>query len=243
MSPMIGAALNAAGIIVGGLFGLNRRKPLTPPHESYVKVALGAFAVFYGLRLTWISLNGTFLQILRQLLIAVVALMLGKIGGRLLRLQKLSNRVGRGARDRIAAAEPGDPQRSSEGFKTCAALFCAAPLAVLGSVQDGLSDYYYPLAVKAVMDGLATMGFVRLFGWGVMLAALPVLAVQGTITLACAQYLRPLLETHNLVDSVNAVGGLLVFCVALVILELKRIELADYLPSLAIAPLLAWVLR
>ena len=153
----------------------------------------------------------------------------------------MSNRLGRGARERIAAAKPGDPRRLSEGFKTCAALFCAAPLAILGSVQDGLSGYYYPLAVKAVMDGLATMGFVWLFGWGVMLAALPVLAFQGTITLACAQFLQPLLEAHGLVDPVNAAGGLLVFSVALVILELKRIELADYLPSLVFAPLLTWL--
>ena len=240
---MIGAALNVAGIIIGGLAGLTRQKPLTPARESFFKAALGVFTVFYGLRLTWLSLNGSFLQILRQLLIVVLALMLGKLTGRLLRLQKVSNRVGRDARQRVEAAKHADPRRSSEGFKTCAALFCAAPLAILGSVQDGLSGYYYPLAVKAVMDGLATLGFVRLFGWGAMLAALPVLAFKGTITLACAQFLKPVLEAHSLVDSVNAAGGLLVFCVALVILELKRIELADYLPSLAFAPLLTWVLR
>src|ERR1019366_7922208 len=117
------------------------------------------------------------------------ALMLGKVTGRGLGLQKLSNAVGRQARERIAATKPADPCRLGEGFKTCAALFCAAPLAMLGSVQDGLSGYYYPLAVKAVMDGLATMGFITLFGWGVMFAALPVLVVQGTITLLCMQYL------------------------------------------------------
>ena len=240
---MIGTALNVAGILIGGVAGLVRRKPLSPPREIYVKVALGAFTVFYGLRLTWMSLNGSFPQILKQLLITVLALTLGRMTGRLLRLQKLSNRLGREARERIAAAKPADPRQLSEGFKACAALFCAAPLAILGSVQDGLSGYYYPLAVKAVIDGLATMGFVSLFGWGVMLAALPVLAFQGTITLVCTQFLIPALETRGLVDSVNATGGLLVFCVALVILELKKIELADYLPSLAFAPLLAWVLR
>ena len=240
---MIGTALNVAGILLGGVAGLARRKPLSPPHESYVKVALGAFTVFYGLRLTWMSLNGSFAQILKQLLIAVLALMLGKMTGRLLRLQKMSNRLGRAARDRITAAEPADPRQLSEGFKTCAALFCAAPLAILGSVQDGLSGYYYPLAVKAVIDGLATRGFVALFGWGVLLAVVPVLAFQGTITLVCAQFLQPALETRGLVDSVNATGGLLVFCVALVILQLKRIELADYLPSLAFAALLTWVFR
>jgi len=194
---MIGTALNVAGILIGGVAGLARRKPLSPARESFVKVSLGAFTVFYGLRLTWISLNGSFPQILKQLLIAVLALMLGKVTGRLLRLQKMSNHLGRDARDRISAAKPADPRRLGEGFNICAALFCAAPLAILGSVQDGLSGYYYPLAIKAVMDGLATLGFVLLFGWGVMLAALPVLALQGTITLACLQFLRPFLEVHG----------------------------------------------
>jgi hypothetical protein len=237
---MIGTALNVAGILIGGLTGLVRRKPLSPANESFFKVGLGVFTVFYGLRLTWISVNGSFLQIFKQLLIAVLALMLGKLTGRLLRLQ---NHLGRQARERIAATKPADPSQLSEGFKTCTALFCAAPLAILGSVQDGLSGYYYPLAVKAVMDGLATLGFVLLFRWGVMFAALPVLVFQGTITLLCMQFLKPFLEAHGLVDSVNAAGGLLVFSVALVILELKKIELADYLPSLIFAPLLAWLCR
>ena len=240
---MIGTALNVAGILVGGVAGLVRRKPLSPANESFFKVALGVFTVFYGLRLTWLSVNGTFLQILRQLVIAVLALMLGKLTGQLLRLQKMSNRLGRQARDQIAARKPGDPGQLSAGFQTCAALFCAAPLAILGSVQDGLSAYYYPLAVKAVMDGLATLGFVLLFRWSVMLAALPVLVFQGTLTLVCAQFLKPFLEAHALVDSVNAAGGLVVFSVALVILELKKIELADYLPSLIFAPLITWICR
>jgi uncharacterized membrane protein YqgA involved in biofilm formation len=240
---MFGTALNVVGILIGGCAGLVRRKPLSPANESFSKVALGVFTVFYGLRLTAVSLNGSFLQILKQLLVVVLALMLGKVTGRLLRLQKMSNHLGRQACDRIAASRPANPNRLSDGFQTCAALFCAAPLAILGSVQDGLSGYYYPLAVKAVMDGLATMGFVLLFGPGVLLAALPVLVFQGTITLLSAQFLKPLLAAHGLVDSVNATGGLLVFSVALVILQLKKIELADYLPSLIFAPLLAWLCR
>jgi hypothetical protein len=76
-----------------------------------------------------------------------------------------------------------------------------------------------------------------------LLAALPVLALEGTITLLVARLLEPMLSVHNLVNSVNAVGGLLVFCVALVVLGLKRIELADYLPGLIVAPLLTWCWR
>ncbi len=239
---MIGTLLNVAGILFGGVVGLAWRKGLSPARESMFKVLLGAFTVFYGLRLAWVSLNGSSLQMLKQLFIAVIALSIGKLAGKLLRLQKLSNRIGQMARERLATT-PDKPRPMSDGFKICAALFCAAPLGILGAVQDGLSGYYYPLGVKGVMEGLATMGFVSLFGWGVMLAALPVFAFQGTITLGCQEFLKPFLEAHGLIDSINVTGGLLVFSVALVVLDLKRIELADYLPSLVFAPLITWLWR
>jgi uncharacterized protein len=242
---MIGTFLNVGGILTGGLLGLTRRKPLSPASESYFKVVLGALTVFYGLRLTWESLSGSFFEVLKQLCLVILALSLGKLAGRGLHLQKFSNRLGQKARESISSARVDDPQRFNNGFKTCAALFCAAPLGILGSVQEGLSfsEFFYPLAIKAVMDGLAAMGFVTLFGRGVLLAALPVLAFQGSLTLVSARLLEPILSLHNLLNSVNAVGGLLVFCVALVMLGLKRIELADYLPSLIVAPLLTYLCR
>jgi uncharacterized membrane protein YqgA involved in biofilm formation len=81
------------------------------------------------------------------------------------------------------------------------------------------------------------------FGPGVMLSALSVLALQGTVTLACGQFLKPFLEAHALLDPVNAAGGLVVFSVALVIFGLIKIELADYLPSLLFAPLISALWR
>jgi uncharacterized membrane protein YqgA involved in biofilm formation len=98
------------------------------------------------------------------------------------------------------------------------------------------------LGAKALIDGLATMAFVGMFGWGAILAVIPVVAYQGTITIA-ARLLAPfLLDPANaaLLNAMNATGGLLVFSIALLILELKKIEVADYLPSLAFAPLITW---
>jgi uncharacterized membrane protein YqgA involved in biofilm formation len=109
-----------------------------------------------------------------------------------------------------------------------------------------LSGYYYPLAVKGVIEGLGALGFASLFGWGVLLAALPVLVFQGSISLICAQWLAPFAAARNLghlVDETNVVSGLLVFCVGLIIFEIKKIEVADYLPSLIIAPLLVWLIQ
>jgi len=236
-----GAILNATGIVVGGLFGLARRTPLSPQAQAFFKLALGVATVFYGLRLTWLSVNGPFLLILKQLAIALLSIMLGKLTGKLLRFQNASNRLGQYARKLIEQTRPGDPQRFHNGLNACAILFCAAPLGFLGAVQDGLSGYFYPLAIKAVMDGLAMMAFVRLFLWGGMLSALPVLVLQGAITLVCAIHLEPFLRAHDLLDSVNAVGGLIVCTVSLVVLDVRKVELADFLPSLAVAPLLTWI--
>ena len=238
----VGTVLNAAGIVIGGVLGMTMRKPLSPANQNFFKVMLGVGAVYFGLRLTWLSVSGTFLQMLKQVAIILLAMMLGRVTGRLLRLQKTSNRLGQFARERMERARPANPHRWSDGFNTCALLFCAAPLAVLGAVPDGLSGYYQPLIIKSVMDGLAVMAFVSSFGWGAALSALPVLAYQGTIVLL-ARWAEPLLREQGLVDPVNAVGGLLVFCVALIILELKKIELTDYLPSLAFAPLITWLWR
>ena len=127
-------------------------------------------------------------------------------------------------------------------------LFCVAPLGWLGAVPDGLSGYFYLLAVKAVMDGLAMMGFVRAFGWPAALSAFPVFVLLGTITLACRFWAQPFLAVHGLndhqlADSVNAVAGLIACPVALVIFEVRKVELANFLPGLALAPLLAWLLK
>ena len=240
---MIGTYVNVAGILLGGMIGLAWRGSMTTATEAYFKIALAVAAVWFGLRLAWLSISGTLVQILAQLLVVVVSMMLGKMIGRLLSLQKLSNAMGQHARDRIQGVRPGAVGNLNDGFQVCAVLFCAAPLGLIGAVTDGLSGYAAPLVIKAAMECLATIGFVRLFGWGCLIAALPVLALQGTISLSCIYGLEPILRGHHLVNSVNATAGLLIFSVALVILELKKIELTDYLPSLIVAPVLSAIFR
>ena len=246
---MTGAILNATGIVVGSLIGLARSTPLSAQTQALFKVALGVSTVFYGLRLTWLSLGGPFSLVLKQILIAMIAVTVGKLLGKLLHFQNASNRAGQYARRLIEESQKERTLRFSNGMNACAILFCASPLGILGAVQDGLPGqpdgvgYFWPLAVKGVMDALAMLSFVRMFGAGAMLAAFPVFLLQGVITLSCLVYLEPFLRTHALLDSVNAVGGLIVCTVGLVIFEFKRVELADFLPALAVAPLVTWLWR
>jgi uncharacterized protein len=238
----LGTIINAIAIILGGIVGLAFKKSLSPANQMFIKLLLGVATVYIGLSMTWGAIGGGFGSALKQLGIVILALMLGNVTGKLLRIQRNLNRLGQYAKERFSKAQPGDANRFSEGFITCSLLFCVGPMAILGSVQDGLTGDFKTLALKGAMDGLATMAFVGTFGWGVMLAVIPVVAYQGTLTLL-ARGLAPYLEDPALLNSVSATGGLLVFCVALIILEIKRIELADYLPSLAYAPLLTWLWR
>jgi uncharacterized membrane protein YqgA involved in biofilm formation len=84
--------------------------------------------------------------------------------------------------------------------------------------------------------------FVKIFRWPCALSAFPVYFFLGAITFAIQFYARPFLDAHGLIDSVNAVIGFIICVIALVILEVRKVELANYLPSLAVAPLLAWLL-
>ena len=237
---MIGTYLNVAAIVAGGIYALAGGKSPSAANQSWFKLVLGMLTGFFGLRLAWISLNGSPGQILKELGVVVLAMMVGKVLGRLLRLQKKSNQIGQLARERIAGAGAGQPNQFLNGFTVCSALFCAAPLGLLGAVLDGLTGDWAPLAVKAAMEGLAAMSFVAIFGRGVLFSAVPVLVFQGTVSLACARFLLPGLAAHHLVEAINVTGGLLIFCVALLILEFRKVEVTDYLPSLALAPLLTW---
>jgi len=122
-------------------------------------------------------------------------------------------------------------------------LFCAAPLGILGAITDGLSGYFYFLAVKAVMDALAMMNFVKIFRWPSALTAIPVLIFLSAIALASQCYAKPFLDSHGLTNSVNAAAGLIACIVTVVIFEVRKVELANYLPALAVAPLLAWLMK
>ena len=170
----IGAFLNALGILLGSLFGLARREPLSARVQIYFRNAIGAFTVFFALRLVWLNINGTFLSCLKQLVLAALAIVLGNLLGKLLGLQKMSNRLGRYAARLLSSAEANASRRTPDSFCACTILFWAAPLCLLGAVADGLSGYYHLLAVKAVMDGLAMTSFVKMFRWPVAMSAIPV---------------------------------------------------------------------
>jgi len=239
---MVGTFLNVGAIIGGGIAGLVLTKQISPANELRLKLLVGIVVSYVGVTTTWGAINGRFGQIIKQIIIVMLALVIGNLIGKMLGLQAKLNRAGAVARNKLAAAGNVDGTRLAEGFITCTLLFCVGPMAILGALQDGLNGNFRILAIKSIMDGITTMAFAKTFGWGVMLSALPLFAYQGGITLA-ARSIEPFLHNQALLDSVNATGGLLILCIALVVFQVQKVPLADYLPSLAVAPFLTWLSR
>jgi len=235
-----GTLFNVFALLVGCLFGLLTRKEPSDETQRALKIFLGVFIIWTGLKLCWTSLNGTFLQILGQLGLTVLALSLGHATGGLLRIQTGLNKLGCFARRVLTpTSTPAPTANTSDVFLACAVVFAINPLGLYGALLEGVQGSWEVLAIKAVMDGLSALAFARLLGWPVLLSVIPVLAVQGTLTLV-ARGLAERVLTLPMIEAIGAAGGMLVFSVCLVVFPVKKIRLADYLPAFIYAPLLAW---
>ncbi|HEV2328274.1 MAG TPA: DUF554 family protein [Verrucomicrobiae bacterium] len=232
-----GALINAIGILLGAFVGLTSQKAPSLRTQLFVRNAIGACTLFLGLRLIYLSIDGAFWPSLKAILIMFLSVVLGFWAGKLLRFQRMSNYLGRLAGGAITAAQQNPTRNSSNAFNACAILFCAAPLGIIGAITDGVSGYFYFLAVKAAMDALAMLGFVRIFHWPAALSALPVLVFFSAVTLGVQIYVTPNLAPAAL-DSLGATAGLVACIITIVIFEVRRVELANFLPALAVAPLL-----
>lgn len=239
---MIGSILNGFGIVAGTLASRCIHQNPSPRLQHNLRALAGAGAVLIGLHLTWTALAraGSIKQILSQFGMMMISLILGKAAGQLTRIQRLFNRIGRDAKSQLQSTAGPPIASPSSVFAQCSLLYCFTPLAVLGSILDGAQTDPRVLILKTAIDGLAAFGFARSLHWSVGFAAIPVLIWQGTLTLG-AKLVAPYLTEHGMLDPLVAVAGMQVFMAALVILELRRVALAEYLPSLAIAPFLAWL--
>lgn len=235
---MLGTLLNAGAILIGAILGSVTKVDVPPRRQQQIKVLLGVATSFFGLKLVWTGLaSGTVKFFFYQFVIVLIAMVLGHLVGKLCRIQALMNRIGRSAQVKLERASTGGANAAGDGFMAATLLFCAAPLGIVGALEDGLSRYFAPLAIKAVMDGLAALSFARMFGWTALLSAVPVAAFLSGLALL-GERAEPVLSQHGVLGVVHASAGLLITYVALLIFEVKKVEIGNYLPALVVAPAL-----
>jgi uncharacterized membrane protein YqgA involved in biofilm formation len=174
------------------------------------------------------------------MLIVLGSLLLGGIAGSLLRIEQRVEGLG-GWLQRRLAGETGSAERARfiEGFVVSSLVFCTGPLTILGSLNDGLGNGPDQILLKSVLDGFAAVAFAASFGWGVAASAVTIVVIQGGLTIAGVALGDVLPDAH--LAAITAAGGLLLVGVALRLLRIREIPVADLLPALLVAPLLVEV--
>jgi uncharacterized membrane protein YqgA involved in biofilm formation len=134
------------------------------------------------------------------------------------------------------------PSRATftEGFVSTSLVVAVGPLAILGALSDGLGRGIDQLVVKSIIDGVVCVAFAASLGWGVGAAALSVIAVQGTFTIIGAS-LGTFLPGAE-IAAITAVGGVLLLGIALRLLNIRPVPVANMLPALIFGPLLTWLI-
>ena len=236
----IGTLVNVATVLIGGTLGVlaghrlpeRTRKVVTDGLGLVTLLIAGTSAAAISDRALSAAVGGS-----APILIVLGALLLGGVAGSLLRLEDRLEGLGGWLQRRLTPAEGSAGRaRFIEGFVTASIIFCVGPLTILGSINEGLGNGADQLLLKSALDGFAAIAFAASFGWGVVASALAVLVIQGTLT-ALGAGLGDFLPDAELA-ALTTTGGLLLVGVALRLLELKQVKVADLLPALLVAPLL-----
>ena len=230
--PLIGTLLNVMTVLVGGLVGTTLGSRLPERIRETVLHGLGLVTLTVGVQLT--------LQT-RNILIVMGSILVGAILGEWWRLEDRLHSLGAWLEARVQGNGRAKSTTFIQGFVTASLVFCVGPMTVLGSIQDGLTGDYRLLAIKALLDGFAALAFASSLGVGVLFSVLTILVYQGALTLLASQAQQVL--TPPMIAEMTATGGVLILGISLLLLELKRIRLANFLPAIAIAPVVVFVLE
>jgi uncharacterized protein len=241
-----GTALNVATVLVGSGIGVllgqrlpQRTRDVVTDGLGLVTLLVAATSAAAVLEKPLSAAVGTSAPVL----IVLGAVLIGGIAGSLLRIEERLEGVGDAIRRRLPARvgrrEGSGENRFVEGFVDASLVFCVGPLTILGSLDDGLGRGIDKLALKATLDGFASIAFAASLGWGVAASALAVGVVQGALTLLGAALGDLLPEPHLL--ALTATGGLLLVGVSLRLLRIKPLPVGDLLPALVVAPVLVQV--
>jgi uncharacterized protein len=234
-----GTLLNTATVLVGGTVGTLAGDRVPRRMRELLVQVLGLFTLTYGLK---VAVTPSFHDAAPDFAVVLIALLSAAVLGSLLNIDGGLLALGRWAERRVARGNPEQAGgRMARAFVTTSLLFCVGPLTILGSFDDGARGDILLLGIKSTLDGIAALAFAATLGRGVLLSAATVLVVQGSLT-AAAYATRGSFDTY-LITQALAAGGVMLVALGLGLLEIRRIRVADMLPALLLAPLVAALSR
>ena len=233
----LGTIINVVAILVGSGLGIFAGSKFKEETRDLITTALGfvtLLAAADALRQLW---NKNFIEALPKgwaILTILASLLLGALIGSALHIESRLEALGVKLKNRF------DPNGSSpfvDGFVSASLLFVIGPMAILGSISDGMGSGIDQLVLKSILDGVTSIAFAATLGWGVAVSALPVGIYQSAWT-GVGFVLGAVLPEYQIL-AMTVTGGILLLGISLRMLKIKQVPVGNLLPALFLAPIIA----
>lgn len=216
---MLGTIVNSIAIIFGALLGIIIKKGMKEKYKTTVMDGIGLSVVIIGI-MGGIESN--------NIILIIASIVVGSIVGEILDIDSKLENLGNNMEKKFGKGD----SNFSKGFVTASLVYCIGAMAIVGALESGLTGNHETLFAKSILDGITAIIFSSTFGIGVAFAAIPVFIYQGIITLL-ANSAKDLLTT-TVINEMSAVGGILILAIGINILGIKKIKVANMLPSIII---------
>ena len=223
----IGTFINMATVTIGSLIGISLQQVFPENIQIIIFQAIGLATLLIGIQMSLKVPDG-------YLLILVFSMILGGITGELIHLDQLLNGLG----DALKAAFSVGDSSFTEGLVTAFLLFCIGSMTIIGAIDEGLRGKRELILIKSTLDGVTSIAFAATYGIGVLFSIIPMLILQGGITLLAKR--MESFFTNIIIAQLSAAGGLLIIAIGIRMLELGTINIENLLPALPIIVLLSW---
>ena len=226
---MLGTIVNSLAIIAGSLLGLLFSKGIPDNYKEIILSAVGLSVVLIGVKSALVS---------DSLMVIIFSLVLGALVGEWMKIEKRLADLGDFLESSVAA-KSSDSSSFSRGFVTASLVFCVGSMAIVGSLESGLTGNHQTLFAKSVLDGVTSVIFASTMGLGVMFSSVAVFLYQGMITLT-AVFMKNFLVTET-IEQMTSVGGLLIVAIGFNMLKITTIRVGNLIPAIFL-PLVYFVL-
>ncbi|MGW8193208.1 MAG: DUF554 domain-containing protein [Desulforhopalus sp.] len=216
---MLGTIVNAMAIIAGSLLGLLLGRGIAENYKEIILSGVGLSVVLIGVRSALVS---------ESLLVVIFSLILGGLAGEWGKIEKRLERFGNFLEKKVTA-KSADSSSVARGFVTASLVFCVGSMAIIGSLESGLTGNHQTLFAKSVLDGVTSLIFASAMGLGVMFSSIAVFVYQGLITLT-AVFMKNLLVPET-IEQMTSVGGLLIVAIGFNMLKITTIRVGNLIPA------------
>ena len=227
---LLGCIVNVAAILVGSLLGILFKKAMNEKLNDFLMKGLGLCILFIAIKG---SLDG------KNSLVLIVSMVIGGIIGHLIDLDAKLNKLGDDLQNKLTKG--GEGSKFSEGFASATLLYCVGAMAIVGSLQSGLSGNHETLFTKALLDGISSIVLSSQFGIGVALSVVPLFIYQGIITL-CAGWLSPVLS-DLVISEMTCIGYVIIIAIALNMMKISKFKVMNYVPGIFVSCILVVIIE